>query len=228
MTATPHVNKSTDCGRCGHSYGTHCESGMPHFDSEDHRYSCITQHCACGPCQCWAFVNPYTGAVTAWKRPVEPETLCATCGHPRAHHCRKGATGIEVNGEPRGCSHYMKAVHENFRSPPCCDSTACAEVLDVEQENFCPCARFVSPYARRKKRVKTMLIPDEELQRSQDRYFASQRPKAKTKAEILAEVCAEFPDVTLAELVAGSGLSRSYVLRVLRTHGITLKGAAKP
>src|ERR1700677_2015360 len=129
MSTTPHVNKSTPCGNCGHGYGVHCESGMPHFDSEDSRYSCITHHCVCGPCLCSAFVNPYTGAITAWKRPVEETTPCATCGHPKKNHCRKGQISIVVDGVPYLCSHYQKSLQSNFRSHPCCDSTACAEVV---------------------------------------------------------------------------------------------------
>lgn len=95
----------------------------------------------------------------------------------------------------------------------------------------------------------------ETLQAAQDRYFARQtaeniaklhahrvappepefqykarspeqwEARGKSKAEIVVEVCAEFPDVTLAELIEGSGLSRGYIQKVLRARGITLKGA---
>jgi hypothetical protein len=230
MTA-PHVNKSTACAQCGHGYGLHCESGRTHWDAEDHLFSCIAQHCECGPCRCPAFVNPYTGAIAAWKRPTTPETPCATCGHPKKHHCRKGQVSIVVDGVPRGCSHYLAFLRADMRGEPNCDSTACAELLNVEQQTFCPCQRFVSPYARRrqKKRVNTKtLIPHEDLARAHARYLEQQegaRPRTKTRTEILLEVVREFPDVTVAELAEAAERSKSWVRRMLKTAGVVL---AKP
>jgi hypothetical protein len=103
----------------------------------------------------------------------------------------------------------------------------------------------------------TFLFSFEELQAAQDRYFARQvaeniaklhtyktaqpaefqyqartpeqwEARGKSKADIVAEVCSEWPDITLAELVEASGLTRAYVQRVLRQRGITLKGAKQP
>jgi hypothetical protein len=243
MSTTPHVNKSTACGNCGHGYGVHCESGMPHFDCEDHRYSCITHHCICGPCQCPGFVNPFTGAIAAWKRPVEETTPCATCGHPKKHHCRKGRATIEVDGVPYGCRHYMAWLALEISTAerePCSDSTACAEVLDAEQQTFCPCPRFVSPYARPRQKKRTTitatkesksmnLFEPEDLARAQARYLAQHapqaRPKTKTKAEILCEIATEDPTVTVAELATAAERSPSWVRKHLRAAGIVL---AKP
>lgn len=231
MTATPHVNKSTPCGHCDHRYGAHCESGRMHWDTEDYLFCCIFAHCQCGPCQCWAFVNPFTGKVTAWKRPVEEITPCASCGHPKKHHCRKGRISIEVDGVPYGCSHYMKSVESDFSIAPSCDSTACAEVLDVEQEKFCPCPRFVSPYARprQKKRTTTKgsksmnLFEPEELEHAHAHYLTQHAPETKTRAEILLEVIREFPDATVAELATAAKRSPSWVRKHLRAAGIVVK-----
>lgn len=161
-SAMPHVNKSTRCSDCGHPKGYHCESMMPHFDAEDHVFSCITQHCQCGRCRCWAFTNPYTGAVTAWKRPVEETTPCAKCFHPKNHHCRKGQISIVVDGVPYGCRHFLAwlALHvSTAKIEPCCDSTACAEV--DKQKTFCPCSKFISPYARRRTARKKTTAADQ-------------------------------------------------------------------
>jgi hypothetical protein len=229
MSSTPHVNKSTPCGNCGHGYGIHCESGRTHWDSGDHTYSCIAQHCICGPCRCPAFVNPYTGAVAPWKRPTDETTACATCGHPKKHHCRKGQISIVVDGVPRGCSHYLAYLQANMRGEPSCDSTACAELLDVEQQTFCPCQRFVSPYARRrqKKRVNPMtLIPHEDLARSHANYMQKQaeqaQPRPKTRADILIEIVREDSTCTVAELAEAAERSPSWVRKHLRTAGIAL------
>jgi hypothetical protein len=224
--STLHVNKSTPCADCGHNYGDHCESGMPHFDAQDHRYSCITAHCICGPCRCPAFVNPHTGAIAAWKRPTLPETPCAQCGHPKQHHCRKGSTGIVVDGVPHTCSHYLRYLRADFTGPMECTDTRCAEILDAKQEIFCSCSRFKNPYLRpRKKRVpKTMttLFSHEELQEMYDHAHAGQPPEPKTKAEIPVEVCREFPDTNVRELSEASGMSTSWVRKHLRAAGIVL------
>jgi hypothetical protein len=49
--------------------------------------------------------------------------------------------------------------------------------------------------------------------------------RPKTKAEILVEVCREFPDTTVRELSENSAMSQSWVRRTLKAAGITL---AKP
>ena len=82
--SAPHVNKSTPCADCGHAAGDHCASGRTHWDAEEHLFSCIAQHCICGPCRCPAFVNPFTGKIAPWTRPTLPETPCARCGHPNS------------------------------------------------------------------------------------------------------------------------------------------------
>lgn len=230
--STPHVNKSTPCARCDHNYRNHCEAGRTHWDAEDYTYCCITQHCECGPCQCPGFVNPFNGAVTPWRRPTLPETPCAKCDHPKKHHCTKGRTSIEVDGVPYGCSHYMQWMQLHVSTAevqPRCDSTACAEVVDVERRIFCPCNRFVSPYLRRrqKKRVDPMtLFPPEDLERAHDRYLQEQeQARPKTKAEILCEIATEDPTCTVTELAEAAERSKSWVRKHLRAAGITL---AKP
>jgi hypothetical protein len=245
MSTTPHVNKSTPCGNCGHGYGLHCESGRTHWDAEDYLFCCITQHCVCGPCRCPAFVNPYTGAIATWKRPTVPETPCATCQHPKKHHCRKGQVSIVVDGQPRVCRHYLEHLRSNRRDLPSCDSTACAEVLDVEQEKFCPCPRFVSPYAQRRQQKRTTitttkesksmnLFEPEDLARAHAHYLEKQaeqeqaRPKTKTRAEILCEIATEDPTVTVAELATAAERSPTWVRKHLRAAGIVLVKPTQP
>jgi hypothetical protein len=225
--STAHLNKSTPCADCQHPYGDHCESGMPHFDAEDHVYNCIVRHCVCGPCQCPAFRNPLTGKVAPWTRPTLPETPCARCTHPKAHHCRKGSIGIVVDGVPHTCSHYLRYLRADFTGTPECSDTRCAEILDVEQEQFCPCRRFKNPYLRprRKRAPMTPLFSPEELQTMYDSVVAQQPPKPKTKAEILLEVVTEDPTCTVAELSEWSSRSKSWVRKHLKAAGLA---AAKP
>jgi hypothetical protein len=226
--SAPSVTKATECEACGHDYDLHCESGMPHFDSEDHRYSCIFRHCQCGPCQCWAFVNPYTGAITPWRRPVEETTPCARCSHGKQHHCSKGKTSIVVDGKPYGCRHYMAWMASPSRAAPSCDSTACAMLLDAEQKNFCPCPRFQNPYAKQRKKKSSMpLFEPEELAQMHADYLRTQPPPTKTHAEILIEVCREDPTLTVAELVEASGHSATWVRRTLKKAGIVLVKAPR-
>ena len=64
-------------------------------------------------------------------------------------------------------------------------------------------------------------------------HLAKQPPKppdAKSKAVILLEVVAEFPDLTVKELASASGMSNSWVRKHLRLAGVTLTKtkAAKP
>jgi hypothetical protein len=171
-----HVTKGTPCAGCHHDHDSHCESGRLHFDSADadRPWSCIMQHCLGNilvdgriePCPCGQFVNPFNGCVTTWKRSVKETTPCARpgCGHPKKHHCRKGAVGIMVDGTPFACRHYMTWLAlgvSTVEIEPCCDNTSCAEV--DEQKNFCICSRFVSPYTRRraarKKKAATIAMP---------------------------------------------------------------------
>jgi hypothetical protein len=125
------------------------------------------------------------------------------------------------DGVPYGCRHYMQTLESNFRSEPSCDSTACAEVVDVEHKIFCQCSRFVSPYAmrrRQKKRDEPMnLFEPEDLIRSQERYMQQHaKPKTKTRAEILCEIATEDPTVTVAELATAAERSQSWVRRTLK------------
>jgi hypothetical protein len=167
-------------------------------------------------------VNPYTQAITAWKRPVEPDTPCAHCHHPRKHHCTKGKISIEVDGVPWGCSHYVRWLDADMRGEPRCDNTHCADVLDEAKRIFCTCPRFISPYSRKKRGKNMPLFQDEELTEMHTRYLQKQPPPAKTRTEILLECVAEFPDVTLDELADGAERSKSWVRKVLRANGITL------
>jgi hypothetical protein len=115
---------------------------------------------------------------------------------------------------------------------PCCDSTACAEVLDAEQQTFCPCPRFVSPYARRRQKRTTItttkgsksmnLFEPEELARAHARYMQEHAPQTKTKAECLLEAVADFPDATVQELAKAAERSPSWVRRTLKAAGIVL------
>jgi transposase len=72
------------------------------------------------------------------------------------------------------------------------------------------------------------LFPIAELQRDRERYEqAHPRPKTKaeTESELLREIVAEFPEVTLTELAEGAGRSISSMRRSLRKAGITLASA---
>jgi transposase len=69
------------------------------------------------------------------------------------------------------------------------------------------------------------LFSQQERQEMYDKVQAQQPPKPKTKAEILVEVCRDFPDVTTRELSEASGMSTSWVRKQLRKNGIV---PAKP
>ena len=73
------------------------------------------------------------------------------------------------------------------------------------------------------------LFSNAELERAHERYMRQQQeqPQPKTKAEILVEVVAEFPDATVAELATASGMSPSWVRRTLKKAGITLATARR-
>jgi hypothetical protein len=219
MSTAPHVSKATLCGNpdCQHSKSSHCQSGMPHSDGSDHWISCITEHCTSGIylgngrsrwCDCVGFVNPFNGRVAVWKPPTEPDTPC-TCGHLRAHHCTKSKdrVGLWVNGKLYRCKHW---------ETPCCTSTSCNEIVDVAQQTYCNCSKFVSPYSRRKKRGKaTMPLFEAEL-----RPEYRPRPPQKTDAERLIKCVREIPNVSVRDLAEGSEHSESWVRRTLRRAGI--------
>ncbi len=225
--SAPHVNKSTPCADCGHAAGDHCASGRTHWDAEEHLFSCIAQHCICGPCRCPAFVNPFTGKIAPWTRPTLPETPCARCGHPKQHHCRKGSTGIiGLDGVPHTCSHYLAYIRADFTGTPECVDCRCAEILDAEKVIFCSCSRFKNPYLQpRKKRAPKPMAPlfsNQELQEMYAHANANQPPRPKTRAEILVEVVAEFPDATVEELATAASRSERWVRNHLKQSGIVL------
>ncbi len=147
------VTKKTICSACGHEKQFHCDSPQPHIPNDDGTgwHSCILSHCTYGLCwdestgallcPCTAF--EFNGKISWWKPPVLPETPCTRCLHPRAHHCKKSkdSLGIMVDGTPHACQHY----------PSPCTSTGCAEAVGPEENRtFCPCSKFISPYARRR------------------------------------------------------------------------------
>lgn len=227
MSTAPHVTKTTECGCCGHSKDSHCESGVPHAMPDDPEawFSCITEHCRSGIyengnatwCTCAGFENPFTHRIAVWRPPTTEETPCATCQHPRAHHCTKSRdrVGLWIDGRYRGCRHVLAGK-------TACDSTCCNEVVDAAQRVFCRCNKFVSPYSRRKKRGKAMPLFEAQL-----RPEYQPRPPEKTKAEILIECYRDFPGISCAELAEGAGRSVSWVRRTLRAAGITLPKATR-
>jgi hypothetical protein len=168
--AIPKVSKGTPCGNplCGHNYGDHCPSGYQHGPTPDGLwpwFSCISRHCLCGlwkgfwcPCPCEGFVNPFTGAVSSWKRTVEDvglgeptppfPTPCVACGHVRARHCKesKYSLGVWVEHKLYFCQHWQRWAEADSTEHWCCTSTACAENVDGR---FCDCQKFVSPYKKR-------------------------------------------------------------------------------
>jgi hypothetical protein len=233
------VTKKSICSACGHEKQHHCNSPQSHIPNEDGTgwHNCILSHCECGIrldaegihlCPCVAF--EFNGKITPWKPPIKPETLCNRCQHPRKHHCHKGAKTIEVDGVPHICHHYRDWAEGGMNGEPCCDSTACAETLDPEQRAFCPCSKFMSPYARRGKTERKMtpmsLFPREDLERAHALYEAERQSKrVKTKAEILIEIAREDPTCTVAELADAAERSPSWVRKHLQVAGIVL---AKP
>lgn len=238
---TPHVNKSTACGNCGHAFENHCDCPRPHIVNSNTQYEsiicCIARHCTAGRwdaatkgpiwCDCLGFQNPYTGKVSPWRKAVEADTACARCGHRRDWHCYRGKS-------PRyACTHVQEWFAMETSEPMECTSTSCADT-------DCSCTSFLSPYRKkrataRKESNKMTLFTHEELQQSQDRYFQQQaarqpaKPRPKNpKVEILLEVARDYPDATVAELAEASGMSKSWVRKNLKTAGITPAKPCKP
>lgn len=241
MIPAAHVSKSTLCADCQHSKGSHCPSGMPHFLAGEIWFSCLTEHCKAGIyengvtrwCDCMGFRSP-SGRVAVWKPPTTPETPCAKCNHPRAHHCTKSkdSAGLWVNGQQYGCQHLLQWLENDMHGQAACCSTSCNEIVNETLQTFCSCTKFTSPFSRRKKREKIMpLFTDQELIEMQERYLAKQEqkrePAPKTKREILLEVYRDFPDATVQELSVGAGRSQRWIRTVLREAGITLPKPAR-
>jgi hypothetical protein len=210
---------------------------MPHFLAGDFSYSCIAEHCQAGIyengssrwCDCAGFKNPFNQRVAVWKPPTMPETLCAKCGHVRLHHCTKSkdSAGLTVNGQRFGCRHLLQWLQNDMRGQPACTSTCCNEIVDVTRQKFCGCTKFINPYSRRKKREQKMpLFTDEERNQMHEKYLAEQeqkrKPAPKTRAEILLEVVADYPDLSTAELSEAAGRSQRWVRKVLRENGVPL------
>jgi hypothetical protein len=169
---------------------------------------------------------------------------CITCGHWRAQHCtkRKLKPGqapsnanwkgfVDDDGQVQPCSHTVPDA-----KPYNCDSNACAVVVG---EDYCPCKKFVSPFAK-KKAAKSRtpkitdfksggLIPREDLIAAHRRYLAEQAAQAGPKIDkvkVLLEVVREDPNLTVAVLADASGMSQAWVRRHLRAAG--LLAPAKP
>ena len=80
---------------------------------------------------------------------------------------------------------------------------------------------FVPQPASREENDNMSLIPAAELQRARERYLAEHPPQhVKSLAEILSEIVAEFPDVSIVELSEASGRSQRWVRKHLRSAGI--------
>jgi hypothetical protein len=257
--STPHLNKSTACGDCGHAYGEHAETGQPHMMPDGAVIYTILPFCSIcydrrtfDGFPCPAFMNPFTGRSIAWARPVEPDTPCRKCGHPRAHHCTrpKAPTDwVTLNGQRvhgsrtdsgsvrltpvTGLEVPDSSAEFGFRSYPCqhlpapCDSTACAERNETNTE-FCPCKKFENPYLRGRKQSRgnmTPLFTDKEIAEMRENHLRlhPEEQPPKSKREILIEVVHEFPDATVAELSEASGMSLSWVRKHLKAAGLSLK-----
>ncbi len=144
------VTENTPC-TCGHVHGVH-DTARPSYPALKEVFasgdcSVITTPCKVNTgCACWNFVDAETGKAAKLKRPaVLPHVLCKKCGHARQDHCTAHRTKIQKPGEWLGfkrdgqaapCQHTTSAVY--YR----CNNTSCAAAVGDE---FCPCARFVSP-----------------------------------------------------------------------------------
>jgi hypothetical protein len=90
---------------------------------------------------------------------VEPEDLCARCGHPRQHHCtiarkpetarfawihyRSEALPFSRMGYPVRCQHVAGAGYD----PPQCKTSACFEINESTGV-ICECKSFQSPWRK--------------------------------------------------------------------------------
>jgi hypothetical protein len=236
----PRITKKSICSGCGHERQSHCDSPQSHVPNDDGTgwHSCLLSHCVYGLgldehgspifCPCPAF--EFNGKISPWRHPVEPQTLCTTCGHQRSRHCHKSksATGIFEDSKTGRSS----SAHACRHYPTPCNSTACSENV---AEELCSCTKFQSPYAKRRaakprREATTMsLFSDEQLIAGREKYLREHPQPSKTRAQILAEkvqtlieVARDYPDATAGELADAAGMSQSWVRRHLRAAGITL------
>ncbi|MGA8150343.1 MAG: hypothetical protein WB952_05295 [Terriglobales bacterium] len=108
----------------------------------------------------------------------------------------------------------------------------------------CPCPGWpVPPPVEKPRQRKTnptqqenlmgLLIPDEDLRRSLDKYEAEQarlqaaQPRVKTHAQIACEIVREDPSVTVQQLVEASGRPPSWVRRTLKAAGLKAAQATR-
>jgi ribosomal protein L32 len=160
------VSSTTLCLCCGHARNEHHIAPQSHVAAGDHPYYCITPHCGAlaikdgkhAPCECACFRVEEKDVPKLTKPRVGPYDLCGNCGHWKISHCVKSKPGKvsrlkpgelayrilrKPDGTAYGCKHFCPS------DPNCqCNSTSCAHALD--DVNFCPCEKFVSPFAKTK------------------------------------------------------------------------------
>jgi hypothetical protein len=160
------VSSTTPCLCCGHAKNEHHTAPQSHVAAGDHPYYCVTSHCAsarvqngvASPCPCAYFRVGENDVPKMTKPRVGPYDLCGNCGHWKKTHCTKSKPGKasrlkpgelayrilqKPDGTAYGCKHFC-LTDESCQ----CNSTSCAHALD--DLNFCPCERFVSPFAKTK------------------------------------------------------------------------------
>jgi hypothetical protein len=75
------------------------------------------------------------------------------------------------------------------------------------------------------------LFTPEQLEAAHEKYLQEQaerqKEQPKTRAEILLEVVADYPDATVAELAEAASRSVSWVRKVLRQAGVTVAKAPR-
>jgi hypothetical protein len=151
-TAKVKVTQATVCV-CGHRHSQHC-TGDPRLHSPEGTGAgsyCLFEHCTgqkwngteMEPCDCMAF-RVTASDVPKLKHPkCDDWTLCKRCGHRKAHHCKRNADGLVVDGTPYQCTH-VPSDGSHYK----CTSTRCAE--PNESGEFCSCPKFVNPFLVRK------------------------------------------------------------------------------
>jgi hypothetical protein len=153
------VTENSPCV-CGHTYASH-NTVRPAYPPLKSEFSTGDASSILSPCEvsigcgCWNFIDAETGKPAGLKRPkVMPHVLCAKCQHPRSQHCtahrpskakrkpwQQEWEGFVRDGQAVACKHTTMEV---FYS---CNSTACAV---NDGENWCSCARYVSPLTKPK------------------------------------------------------------------------------
>ena len=232
------------CLDCGHEQGDHHMHPSGHHSQGEWLYYCVTPHCCAlvltpdqtfSDCTCLHFRASADVTPELTRPQVDDWTPCASCGHWRSKHCTRRKIDPE---KPLSVLDWKGLTDENDLAIPCshtlpgaqiyaCSSSACATRLgEGDDERYCHCKKFVSPFLKRKpaKRPKIKsLIPVADLERAHQNFLAEQKPKPKTKEALLLEVAAEcdLSTLTAKEISELTGMSAGWARKHLKAIGIT-------